>query len=110
MTEMTVMTAAGLAEGARGAQRLELLDSAHALLVQPRRDGRWEVIRPGAPRASAVVNSRSDAVDRAQGLANAGRVSTVYVREASSTLTRTRGDSTESCDPTCVYCCGPETD
>ena len=108
MNETTVLT---VAEGARGAQRSGLKSSASLFVVQPRRDGRWEVIRPGAPRASAVVDTRSDAVDRAQDLARAGGVSAVHVRKAGAAEPDASGGPTAGlCDLTCGYCWGPETD
>lgn len=33
-------------------------------IVQQRDDGDWEVIKPGAARASAVVSTQADGVDR----------------------------------------------
>ena len=48
--------------------RKELLRDRDALRVQQREDGRFEVKRPGAKRASAVENTQSEAVARARAL------------------------------------------
>lgn len=100
-----------VAEGVRGVRRSGANSSASSLVVQPRRDGRWEIIKSGAPRASAVLDTRSDAVDRARCLASARGIGTVYVREPIRGAAG-RGDEAtgEPCGRTCVYCCGPETD
>jgi hypothetical protein len=42
-------------------------------IVQPRPDGRWEVVKPHHDRASAVTDRQSDAIDRARDIVhNAG--------------------------------------
>jgi hypothetical protein len=33
-------------------------------MVQPRPDGNWEVMKPGADRASVVTNTQGDAINR----------------------------------------------
>jgi hypothetical protein len=35
-------------------------------IVQPRPDGQWEVVKPGADRASAVTHTQAAAIDRAR--------------------------------------------
>lgn len=35
-------------------------------IVQPRSDGQWEVVKPGADRASAVTDTQAAAIDRAR--------------------------------------------
>jgi hypothetical protein len=35
-------------------------------IVQPRADGQWEVVKPGADRASAVTDTQAAAIDRAR--------------------------------------------
>jgi Uncharacterized protein conserved in bacteria (DUF2188) len=35
-------------------------------IVQHRGDGQWEVVKPGAERASAVVPTQADGIDRAR--------------------------------------------
>ncbi len=42
-------------------------------IVQPRPDGRWEVVAPGHQRASVVTNTQQQAVDAARPIvANSG--------------------------------------
>ena len=39
---------------------------ANRRIVQPREDGQWEVMKPGADRASAITDTQSAAIDRAR--------------------------------------------
>ena len=36
--------------------------------VQQRHDGQWEVVKPGAGRASAITDTQSAAIDRARNI------------------------------------------
>jgi uncharacterized protein YdaT len=51
-----------------GAQNKEPLRNSDALRVQQRDDGRFEVRRPGAKRASAITDTQTEAVERAREL------------------------------------------